>query len=307
MVNVALVFPGQGAQYVGMGREFYRTSPLAKAIFDEADQILKKNLSEIIFKGPPEKLTSTAYCQPAMLTFSLAAFRAFEAHPKFQNISTQFAAGLSLGEYTALAVAGSLSLDAALTLVERRALYMEEAAKENAGKMAAVIGLEKDKISDICRNTGVEIANYNSPQQIVITGHAKMVEAASERIKKAGAKTVIPLEVSGAFHSSLMKSAADKFLEDLGDVTIEIPEFPVISNVDATPTTNPDHIRKNLADQITSPVQWTATVEAILQEGVEDFIEIGPGKVLSGLIRRISDKAKVHNIERPEDFEKLPF
>ena len=310
-MNVALIFPGQGAQSVGMGREFYESSPHAKAVFAAADKMIP-GLSEVIFNGPPEKLTSTKYCQPAIFTFSVAALKALEAHPKFRNITPSFACGLSLGEYSALTACGALSFEETLKLVERRSFYMEEATKLKKGAMAAVIGFsasggDKDKLLAICAQTGAEVANFNSPDQIVITGEADKVVKASEALQAQGAKRVIPLDVSGAFHSSLMRPAVAKFEAELKKITFESPRFPILSNVDARPETDPEKIRRNLALQITSSVQWVDSVAAIAAAGVTTFLEIGPGNVLKGLIRKIDPALSVHNIRAPQDIESLPF
>lgn len=307
MTNVAFIFPGQGAQKVGMGLEFYQSSPEARAIFDEADGILKNGLKDVIFNGPPEKLTSTAYCQPAILTMSVAALKAFMAHPKFKDVSVRFTAGHSLGEYTALVAAGALSFADTLRLVERRAAFMEEAAKVSHGKMAAIIGLPKEKIIEICAQTGAEAANFNSSEQTVITGRAGKVVAACEAFKTAGAKSVIPLDVSGAFHSSLMRPAAEKFAEELKKITFNPPLVPVVGNVSARPSANPLEIRENLGKQITSSVQWVDSIRAIAGQGITRFIEIGPGKVLKGLLRRIDPGFIVSSIETPSDIELLFF
>lgn len=288
-----------------MGKEFYDSSPQAKEIFDTAEKILKNGLLDATFNGPQEKLTSTAYCQPAILTFSIAALKAFEAHPKFKSITPRFSAGLSLGEYSALIAAGALSFEDGLRLVERRSFFMEEACKLSKGKMAAIIGFNKEQLEKICQETGAEIANYNSPEQIVITGHGEKVEKAGEIIKNEGARSVIFLDVSGAFHSSLMRPAAEKFSLELKKVKFMTPSFHVISNVNALPQENPAAIAGNLARQITSSVMWEQSVLYMAQNGVADFFEIGPGTVLKGLMRKIDPSLKVYNIQRPEDIETL--
>ncbi len=303
----ALIFPGQGAQKVGMGKEFYDSSAEARRVFAEADQILQNDLSRVIFEGPPEKLTATAFCQPGILTVSIAALRAFQSHPKFQNIPVRYTAGLSLGEYSALVAANALSFSDALRLVERRAFFMEEATKLSPGTMAAIIGFNVNRLKEICLKTGAEIANYNSPQQLVITGHRQKVEAAGRIIKEEGAQSVIPLEVSGAFHSSLMQPASEKFEKELKNVLIASgQEIPVVSNVSARAQTSATEIRQNLAKQIVSSVRWEESVRYIAGGGVTNFIEIGPGKVLKGLLRGINPDLKVFNIEGPADIASLP-
>ena len=305
MKNVALIFPGQGAQKVGMGLEFFQNSLQAKAIFEQADKICGNDLLKVIFEGPEEKLTSTAYCQPALFTMSVAALKAFEAHPKYKNISVKFTAGLSLGEYSALTASGVMSFEDTLRLVQKRAAFMEEAAKENQGAMAAVIGFDKKLLVEICRETGAEIANFNSHEQIVITGLQQKVDDAIEAIKLEGGQRIIPLAVSGAFHSSLMASAALKFSASLKDIVINQSLMPVLSNVTAKPHTDPEEIRIDLAKQITNSVQWVKCVEYMTSHGIADFIEIGPGKVLKGLVRRINPAINVFNIEKPQDIEAL--
>ncbi|MBI3314340.1 MAG: ACP S-malonyltransferase, partial [Candidatus Omnitrophica bacterium] len=264
MVNIALIFPGQGAQKVGMGKEFYDTSLPAKAIFDQADKICANGLLKVTFEGPQEQLTQTAYCQSAILTTSIAALKAFEAHPQFKSVKVRYAAGLSLGEYSALAASGSVSFADALRLVQKRGALMEEAAKEAKGAMAAVIGFDKDQLAAICRQTGAEVANFNSKEQIVITGPADKVAAAIEAIKAAGGQKVIPLTVSGAFHSSLMAGAAEKFKAVLAETAVHQTEIKVVSNVNGRPQDDPRTIRENLAKQITASVQWVASVEYII-------------------------------------------
>lgn len=306
MFNIALIFPGQGAQTVGMGREFYETSAEARDIFNKADHLID-GLSDVIFNGPQEKLTATRYCQPAILTYGIAALQAFRAHAKFQNIQPRFAAGLSLGECAAVAACGALSFDETLTMVERRSAFMEEATKLKKGAMAAVIGFDQERLAAICRETGAEVANFNSPDQIVITGDADKVHKASEVIKGEGAKRVIPLDVSGAFHSSLMASAVPKFKAELNKFVFKEALFPVVSNVDGRPADHPDAIRQNLAEQITSSVRWVDSIEYMAGQGIKVFIEIGPGNVLKGLIRRINPDLTVYNIRNPQDIESLAF
>lgn len=306
MINVALIFPGQGAQKVGMGKEFYETSPQAKTVFEKAELLVGEGFKTIVFEGPQDILTQTKYCQPAILTMSMAAFAAFEAHPKYKEFNVRFAAGLSLGEYSALAAAGMLTFEDALTLVGQRASFMEEAAKEAKGGMAAVIGFDARKLKNICQKTGAEVANYNSREQIVITGHADKVVKACELIKTEGGK-VIPLEVSGAFHSSLMAPAAQKFAGAIGPVALGPGKVTVLSNVNALPHEKDADIRRNLVSQITSSVQWVACIQYMVSHGVTHFIEIGPGKVLRGLIRKIDPALKVANIEKPEDILALAF
>ena len=297
-----------------MGKEFYDTSPEAKAIFDEAENILGNDLKKTIFEGPQEKLTLTAYCQPAIVAFSIAALKAFQAHPKYRNITPKFTAGLSLGEYSALVASGVFSFKEAISLVERRSFFMEEATQKEPGKMAAVIGFDKEKLIEICKETGAQVANFNAPTQIVITGHAQKVEAASKKIAedglpagRQGAKSVIPLDVSGAFHSTLMEPAARQFEEILKGREIKPPVITPMSNVTGLPHGDIESIRKNLVLQITSSVRWVNIVEYIAQQGVVDFIESGPGTVLRGLIRKTNRDLKVHNIQTPGDIEGLPF
>jgi [acyl-carrier-protein] S-malonyltransferase len=307
MIDVALIFPGQGSQFVGMGQEFYENSFEAKEVFQKVDAVFRGELMKVILEGPTEKLTSTAFCQPAIFTMSLAALSALRAHPKNKNLFVKFVAGLSLGEYSALAASTALDLEGTIRLIQRRAEFMEEATKITRGKMAAIIGLDKETVIKICKLAEAEVANFNSPQQVVITGQAEKVDLACQKLQAAGAKSVIPLEVSGAFHSSLMRPAEKKFAEELQKVTFMTPDVPVVSNVDGLPAADPEKIRLNLTKQITSSVQWVDSIHYMAGEGVKTFIEIGPGKVLKGLIRRIDPALTVHNIEKPSDLEALPF
>jgi len=299
MSKIAFIFPGQGAQYVGMGKDFYETFSSAKKIIDEADQILGNGLKNVMFEGPEEKLTQTSYCQPAILSMSIAAMTMYlEKHP---GLTPAFVAGLSLGEYSALTASGALKFSETIKLVERRGAFMNEAAQLKKGAMAAVLGMNASQIKKICDACGAEVANFNAPDQTVITGEAEKIAAASAKLSEAGAKRVIPLAVSGAFHSSLMQPAADQFKSALAKTDFSPARIPLVSNVDAVPCTDPQEMRSKLEKQIVSSVQWVKTVEFMTSQGVTKFIEIGPGKVLKGLIRKINKDLKVINIEKVDD------
>lgn len=305
--EVAYIFPGQGAQYVGMGKELYQSSKIARDILDRAEKLLGFEIKRICFEGPEESLKPTIVCQPAIFTLSIACLQVFLSHAKSKNISAKFAAGLSLGEYSALVAAGAIFFDEAIALVKQRAEFMEEESRKHPGKMAAIIGMDTEKVLKIAEGVGAEVANLNAPGQVVISGPASNVEKAKELALKEGAKAAVLLEVSGAFHSSLMKGAALRFSEVLKSVKLSIPQFPVISNVTALPETQPEQICQNLAQQVTSSVRWEDSIRHIVSRGVTTFLEIGPGKVLKGIIRRIDPSLIVYNIEKPSDLELLPF
>lgn len=299
--NIAFIFPGQGAQYVGMGRDFYEAFPESRAVIDEADRILGNGLKDVMFNGPEDQLTDTSYCQPAILAVSIAAWKALRL--KFPRLDPAFVAGLSLGEYSAVTASGALSFADTVRLVERRGFFMQEAAVLKKGAMAAVIGLDAVKIKVICDQCRVEVANFNAPDQTVITGEADKIETACAQLAQAGAKRVVPLSVSGAFHSSLMKPASDRFVSVLEQAPFINAMVPIVGNVAARPCVTPEAIQNELAQQITSSVQWVKTIEFMAAQGVTRFLEIGPGKVLKGLLRRINKDLDVQNIESIGDLD----
>ena len=304
MVNKgpAYLFTGQGSQYPGMGKDLYGAFPESRAIFDKADQVLGFSISRICFEGEPEILKQTIVAQPAILTVTIAAFEAFKARSK---TVPSFMAGLSLGEYSALIAAGTFSFEAGLKLVRIRAEIMDEAIRRHPGTMAAVMDLDIEKVKDICLKSGAEIANINAPGQIVISGNKQAVGKAQEMCVEAGAKRVIELEVSGAFHSSLMFEASAELKQALQNTSISAPLVPVISNYTASTQSQVTEIEQNLAYQLYKPVRWVESVQYMLSQGVNKFYEFGPGKVLKGLMRRIDSAAVVTNIEKKEDILKV--
>ena len=301
MSKVAFIFPGQGAQYVGMGKDFYEAFAESRAVIDQAHEILGNGLRDVMFNGPEEKLKETAFAQPAIFAMSIAALEALRI--KYPDLKPVFTAGLSLGEYPALTASGALSLENTIRLIQRRGAFMQEAAVAKRGAMAAVIGMDPETIRAVCDENGAEVANFNAPDQTVITGESSAVEAACARLTEAGAKRVIPLAVAGAFHSSLMQPAADQFQNVLAGVEFTRPVVPLIGNVHACPCSAPDEIRTELAEQIVSSVQWVKTVEFMVSQGVNTFIEIGPGRILKGLIRKINRELTVKNVEKAADLE----
>lgn len=297
MGKTAFIFPGQGAQSVGMGKDVYDSYESTRALFAEADEVLSFALSDIIFNGPEEELKQTYYTQPALVTVSIALLQKLRE----KGITPDFCAGHSLGEYSALVAAGSLSFADAVRIVHLRGTYMNKAVPAGQGTMAAVLGAEREQLALVCREISeqgslVELANVNCPGQIVVSGSANGVNQLRERAAEAGAKRVIPLEVSGPFHSSMMVPAAEQLTEALAEVTITRAEVPVISNVTAKPVQAPEEIRQRLIEQVTAPVLWEDSVRWLLEQGTNHFVEIGSGKVLSGLVRKIDRSVKVTSI-----------
>lgn len=303
MLDVAYIFPGQGAQYVGMAEDIYRHYPQAQELFQRADSVLGLDLAALIFQGPIEKLTATANCQVAVFTTSAACLKVLEAERL--DINVRFTAGLSLGEYTALMAAGVLSFEQALRLVSQRGQYMEEASRQHPGGMVSLIGLSLEATEELCAQAQVEVANLNCPGQIVVSGGFAELDKASKLALTLGAKKVIPLQVGGAFHSSLMASASQRLLKTLEEVELHPPKIAVISNVTAREESLPGEIKYNLAQQLVERTHWEKSVRLISSCGIKYFLEIGPGRVLKGLLRKIDPQLQVYNIEKIEDLENL--
>ena len=299
---VAYLFAGQGSQYAGMGKDLYESFPESKAVFDKAEQVLEFDLKKRCFDGPQEMLKNTNISQPAIVTAAIAAFEAFKTR---SNLEPKFLAGLSLGEYSALIAAGVFSLEDGLRLVKRRGEIMEEAALKNPGKMAAVLELPFEKIKEICLASGAEIANLNAPGQVVISGRHEAIDKAKVMCLSLGAKRVIELDVSGAFHSSLMFEASVELKNVLDNIAMNPPRVPVISNYTALPQYKVSQISENIVKQMCSLVRWEDSMKFILSKDIRNFMEFGPGKVLKGLMRRIDSNAQVVSIEKKEDILSL--
>jgi [acyl-carrier-protein] S-malonyltransferase len=346
--KIALLFPGQGSQTVGMGRAFFDASPAARAVFEEADDALGFKLSGIIFNGPEETLKLTEHTQPAILTVSIAALRMLEPELKSRNLTIAFAAGHSLGEYSAHVAAGTLTFADAVRTVRSRGQFMQSAVPPGQGAMAAILGLDAERINDICAAVSDELtqpppdnpgnpseqafaavdavadpdnpastpieaasrvsavvapANLNSPNQVVISGSTAAVELAATRCKEAGAKRAMMLPVSGPFHSSLMQPAQNALASALESIIFNDPAYPVAANADARLLTRGPEIRDALIRQVTAAVRWVECIQLLQQSGATHYIEVGPGKVLSGLNRQIDKSLPTTNIEDPASFE----
>jgi len=305
---IAFVFPGQGAQKVGMGKSLAETFPVCRDAFAEADAALGESLSTLCFEGPDEKLLLTENTQPAILAMSVAVLRLVES----RGVRASFAAGHSLGEYAAHVAAGTLSFADALRTVRRRGRYMQEAVPLGEGAMAAILGLDAEKVSTACAETMTALAgrvvspaNLNAPGQVVIAGHADAVAKASERAKALGAKRAIPLAVSAPFHCALMRPAEDRLAPELRALPTSDPKIPVIANVDAEPKRDAAAAIEALIRQVSSPVRWEQVVKRLVAEGATTFVELGPGSVLAGLIKKIDRGVKVMSVEDAQGLSAL--
>mgnify|MGYP004602943419 FL=1 len=300
MSKIAFLFPGQGAQKAGMGQDFYEKFPSAKEIFDQASQWLSLDMKELCFKKN-DRLDLTEYTQAALVTTCLAMEKVVEEYGLHPDVT----AGLSLGEYCAIAVSGGMSVKDAITTVRKRGILMEQAVPAGEGSMAAVLGLGAWEIESAIKDTKAEIANYNCPGQIVITGPKAAVEEASLKLKEAGARRVLPLAVSGPFHSSLLQNAGKELAKELENVEFFALQIPYVTNVTAECVTDISQTKELLAKQIASSVRWQQSVEKMLAEGVDTFVEIGPGKTLAGFMRKIAPDVKTYNIQKVEDLDQI--
>ncbi|MFQ7310812.1 MAG: ACP S-malonyltransferase [Sellimonas sp.] len=301
MSKIAFIYPGQGAQKAGMGKDFYENSESAKAVFDKASELLDLDMKELCFEEN-DRLDLTEYTQAALVTTCLAMTKVIEE----KGIHPDVTAGLSLGEYCAIAVAGGMAEEDAIRTVRKRGILMQNTVPAGEGSMAAVLGMEASDIENVIEPIDqVTIANYNCPGQIVITGAAKAVEEAAEKLKEAGAKKVIPLNVSGPFHSPLLKKAGDELLKELEQVETHPLTIPYVTNVTAEYVKDNKEIKALLGRQVASSVRWEQSIRKMIEEGTDIFVEIGPGKTLAGFMRKIDRNVKMYNIGAWEDVEKV--
>ena len=301
-MSLGFVFPGQGSQTVGMLGEMAAAHEVVRATFDEAGEVLGLDMWHLVSEGPQERLNQTEITQPVLLTASTALWRAWQARG---GRAPDVLAGHSLGEYSALVCAGALTFAEGVSLVHKRGKLMQEAVPQGEGAMAAILGLDDDVVGECCDSVEgvVSPANFNAPSQVVIAGSADAVAKAVDACNEAGARKAVPLQVSGPFHCELMAPAKAGFAEALNGVDLKMPEIPVVHNVDATVASDLADLREKLLEQIARPVQWTRSMQAMIDSGADQFVECGAGKVLAGLIKRIDRKMPVHNIESPDAFE----